>query len=76
MSEDFYVITKKIINNLYNIFNNFDKIIQYDAQLYNPTIIIKKKKTFNEFYINFSITIALLSYSEIYNIFILKRFLI
>ena len=30
-NEDFYVIAKEIVNNLYNIFNNFDKIIKCDA---------------------------------------------
>ena len=74
-SEDSYVTAKKIINNLYNIFNNFDKIIKYDTQLYSPAIITREI-FFNEFYIRFSITIALLNYNETYKISILKRLLI
>ena len=35
--------------------------------------LIKKNKSFNKFYIRFSATVALLSYSESYKILTLKR---
>ena len=60
-----------MILKLYNIFNNYDKLIKNNALLYNSTFIIKKKKIFNEFYTRFLITITLLDYSESYKIAIL-----
>ena len=65
-----------MIAELYNIFNDYDKIIKYDIKLYNFIIIIKKSEFFNKFYIRFSVIIVLLSYNKIYKIFNLKRFII
>ena len=78
LSEDPYIIIKKIIIELYNIFGDYDKVIKYDTKLYNPAIIInfKKNKIFDVFYARFSVIIVSLSYSEAYKIFNLKRFII
>ena len=62
-----------MILELYNIFNNYDKLIKNNVLLYNPAFIIKKKKVFNEFYTRFSAIITLLDYSENYKIAILRR---
>ena len=80
ISEDFYLILKEIIKKLYNIFDKYDKFINCDIELYNLVFAIgikfKKNKIFDKFYARFLIIIALLNYSEIYKISILKRFII
>ena len=78
LSENFYISFNEIIKELYSIFDDFDKFIKCDIELYNSifAIDIKRKKTFNEFYTRFSAIIALLSYNEIYKISILKRLII
>ena len=60
-----------MILELYNIFNNYDKLVKNNVLLYNPIFTIKKKKVFNEFYARFLIIITLLNYSESYKIAIL-----
>ena len=75
ISNDSYVILKKIIEELYNIFNEYDKFIKYDIKLYNSQFVIrikKKNKILDKFYIEFLIIVTLLSYSEIYKISTLK----
>ena len=62
-----------MILELYNIFDNYNKLVKNNALLYNPTFTIKKKKIFNEFYTRFLVIITLLSYSESYKIAILRR---
>ena len=64
-----------MILELYNIFNNYNKLIKNNALLYNPAFTIKKKKIFNKFYTRFSAIITLLNYSESYKIAILRRFI-
>ena len=60
------------------MFDNFDKFIKCDIELYNPAFVmgIKRKKTFDEFYARFLAIIAPLSYNEIYKILTLKRLII
>ena len=80
ISDDLYVTSKEIIEKLYNIFKEYDKLIKYNAKLYNSIFAIKigfkKNKTFDKFYTRFSATIILLNYSETHKISILKRFII
>ena len=80
INNDFYIILKEIIKELYNIFKEYNKFIKYNIKLYNLIFAIrikfKKNKIFDKFYIRLSITITLLNYSEIYKISILKRFII
>ena len=79
-NNDLYVISKDIIEELYNIFNEYDKLTKCDIKLYNPLFAMrmrfKKNKIFDKFYIRFSTIITLLNYNEIYKISILKRFII
>lgn len=55
INNDLYVISKKIIEELYNIFDEYDKLIKCDIELYNPLFVMrmrfKKNKIFDEFYI-------------------------
>ena len=80
INNDFYVILKEIIKELYNIFEKYNKLIKCDIELYNLIFIIKinfkKNKIFDKFYTRFLITVISLNYSEIYKISILKRFII
>ena len=67
LSEDLYVTAKKIIAELYRIFNNYDKLEKCDAILYDLLFNIRVSKkngneTFDEFYIRFSAIIASLRY--------------
>ena len=58
------------------MFNDFNKYAKCDSQLYNLTFeiaIVKKNKSFDEFYTRFSTTIAPIGYSETYKISTLKR---
>ena len=78
INNDFYIIIKKMIAELYNIFNNYNKVVKYNAELYNFIIIInfKKNEIFDVFYARFSIIVVLLNYNKVYKIFNLKRLII
>ena len=57
---DYYIITDNIIQNLKNIFDNFDKKNKIDIEFQNSKFIIKikdSKKIFNIFYIRFIVVI-------------------
>ena len=73
--DDSYIIFIKIIQELHNHFNNFDKFTLCDAELYNPTFIIKNNKIFNQFYTRFSVIITPLNYDELSKIHTLQRLL-
>ena len=75
LSENSYILFNEIIKELHSIFDDFNKFIKCDIELYNPTfaIGIKRKKTFNEFYTRFLAIITPLNYNEIYKISTLKR---
>ena len=77
--EDPYTISIEIIQELHSHFENFNKFILCDAELYNSIFairIIKKNKTFNEFYARFSAIVASLDYIELLKIRTLQRLLI
>lgn len=80
INDDFYIILKEIIKELYNIFEKYDKFIKFNIKLYNSAFVIriefKKNKIFDKFYIRFSIIIILLNYNKIYKILTLKHFII
>lgn len=67
-----------MIDELYNIFGDFNKLSKCDTELYNFAMIIKyiKNKTFDEFYTRFSAIITSLNYIKSHKIFILKRLII
>ena len=54
INDDFYVILNEMIEELYSMFNEYDKLIKYDIKLHNPAFAIgmgfKKNKIFDEFY--------------------------
>ena len=47
INTDFYIIIKKMVAELYNIFGDYDKIVKCDAELYNSIIIIRKNEFFD-----------------------------
>ena len=66
-TEDSYTIFIEIIQELHSHFENFNKFILYDTKLYDPIFvikIIKKNKTFDEFYARFSAIVASFDYIE------------
>ena len=66
-----YITFAEIIQKLYSYFNDFNKFILCDIELYDSFFairVIKKNKTFNEFYVRFSAIVALLSYVELLKI--------
>ena len=65
-----------MVAELYNIFDNYDKIARYNAELYSFVIIIIKNESFDQFYVRFSVIIISLSYNKVYKIFNLKRLII
>ena len=81
LSEDPYTTTKEIIQELYSIFSNYNKLAKYSAILYNPVFSIEVSKAnwnkiFNYFYTRFSATITPIGYSESNKIAILRRLII
>ena len=76
LSEDPYISVKEMILELYSIFSNYDKLVKYNAMLYDPVFsmgVKKKKELFDNFYIRFSATIAPIGFSNSYKIAILRR---
>lgn len=81
ISNDFYFTSKEMLEELYSIFGEYDKLIKYNVKLYNLAFAIrigfkKKNKIFDIFYIRFLVIIVLLNYNKIYKISILKYFII
>ena len=65
-----------MIAELYEMFDNYDKLEKYNAILYNLLFNIEIKnrdKIFDEFYARFSAIIASLRYSETYKLLVLRR---
>lgn len=75
LSENPYITSKEMIEELHSMFGDFDKFTKCDAELHDPAFAmgVKRKETFDEFYARFSATIAPLSYNETYKISTLKR---
>lgn len=72
ISANIYFISSKMIQDMKNIFNKFDKFVKSDALLYNPKFIIRiinTKQTFNKFFIRFNIAIAYFDFLDHYKIF-------
>ena len=72
---NFYFIVEKIIIELNNIFETYNKIVKLNIKFYIVDFVISvknKKKFFEIFYIHFNIIIVLLNYSNIFKIFNLK----
>ena len=77
-TEDPYTTSTEMIQELHSHFGDFNKFILCDAELHDPAFtirIIKKNKTFDEFYARFSATVASLSYIESLKIRALQRLL-
>jgi hypothetical protein len=62
--DNFYRTYAEIIVDLENFFSDFDKIITYNAIIYDPNFKIGyfKNETFDEYYARFIIRIGLLTY--------------
>ena len=80
MSDDPYVTSKEMIEELHSMFGEYDKLIKCDVELHDPAFAMgmgfKKNEIFDEFYARFSAIVASLGYSEIYKISVLKRLII
>ena len=79
MSDDLYVISQEIVEELHSIFDDFDKYAKCDAQIYSLSFgmaTVKKNELFDEFYARFSAIIAPMGYSETHKISTLKRLII
>ena len=64
------------MQDLHNIFGEYNEFIKVDAMLYNLKFrmgIYKRDETFDEFYARFIITISPLGLSDAYKILNLKR---
>ena len=59
-NENFYIIAQKMIEDLNNIYGEFDFYDIVNIKLHNLDFNIKNKKIFNEFLIRYIIIIALL----------------
>ena len=76
MSDDPYVTSQEMVEELHSMFGDFDKYAKCDAQLHSPSFgmaTVKKNKSFDEFYARFLATIAPIGYSETHKISTLKR---
>ena len=76
LSENPYVTSNEMIEELHSIFGDFNKFTKCDAELHDPAFAMgmtKRNETFDEFYARFSAIIAPLGYNEIYKISTLKR---
>ena len=60
----FYVIVYKMLEDLDNMYNEFDSYETFNARFYDPNFNIKKKETFNKFLITFIVIIASLQLFE------------
>ena len=73
---NFYFIAKKIVEDLNNIFDIFDKIVKSDIKFYDPKFEIRIKNLkifFNKFFVRFILIIVSLKFNEFYKISNLKR---
>ena len=59
-----YITSQEILEDLNNIYDEFDFYEKADARLYNSDFKMQKKKTFNEFLARYTAIIALLQLSE------------
>ena len=53
-----YTTSQKILEDLNNMYNEFDTYEKADARLYNPDFDMQKKETFNQFLTRYTTTIA------------------
>lgn len=71
-----YFTSSKMIQDLENIFGEFNKVAKLDAFLYDPKfgmVIANAKKTFDKFFTKFTSAIALLDFIDYYKISNLQR---
>ena len=78
MSDDPYVTSKEMVEELHSMFGEYDKLTKCDVELHDPAFAMgmgfkRKNEIFDEFYARFSATVALLGYSETHKISALKR---
>lgn len=66
-SANAYHISSKIIQDLKNMFSRFNKITKLDAFLHDPEFsiaVVNPNKTFNKFFIRFTLAIVLLDFTD------------
>ena len=75
-SANTYLTSSKIIQDLDNIFDEFDKVVKSNAFLHDPKFgmaIANPKETFDEFFARFTSAIAPLEFTDCYKISNLQK---
>ena len=76
INEQPYKTAEEMIQDLHNMFGEFNKIARSDAELHDPKFAIRasdSKENFNSFFARFTAAVAPLNYSEVHKISTLKR---
>ena len=76
ISEDPYLTSDEMIQELYNMFGEFDKVAKANTELHDPKFgmgMKDSKESFDEFYARFATAVAPLGFNDVHKISNLKR---